>query len=413
MKFAVVHEWLDTLAGSERVIEQFLKTFPGSDLFSLVDFLEDKDRDALQGVTPKTSFVQNLPFAKKHFRNYLPLMPSAVEQFDMSDYDVILSSNHAFAKGVITRPDQMHVSYVHTPIRYAWELQHEYLRASNLMSGLKATFVRGALHYLRVWDRLAADRVDVFLANSKYIAKRIEKTYRRRAHVVYPPVNVQDFAFNPNKDDFYLAASRMVPYKRIDLVVDAFVRMPDKQLIVIGDGSEYDKIAAKATPNVTLMGYQKFDVLRDHMQRAKGFVFAAEEDFGIMPVEAQACGTPVIAFGQGGARETVVGEKTGIFFDKQTPESLVSAIESFEGINHTIDPHVVRAHAEKFSRERFRREMSELVDRCWDQFCDQNRADYDRYVSADRLDNTAPIKVPSLAGLQGIAGLPVAGFANG
>lgn len=365
MRCAIVHEWLEKLAGAEQVTQQFLRTFPNSELFAIVDFLNDEDRIALGASEITTSFVQRLPLACKQFRNYLPLMPSAVEQFDVSDYDVVISSNHAVAKGVITRPDQLHVSYVHTPIRYAWELQHEYLRQARITRGFKSAMVRLVLHYMRMWDRLAADRVDVFVANSKYIARRIKKTYRRDAEVVYPPVDLDRFSLGTRKDDFYLAASRLVPYKRMDLIVDAFTRMPDRQLVVIGEGTEYDKIAARATPNITILGYQPTEVLHDHMQRARGFVFAAEEDFGITPVEAQACGTPVIAYGKGGARETVREGRTGLFFDRQSADSIVNAIDTFERHRHSFDPHQIRNHAEFFSTERFCQQIKNLVELHW------------------------------------------------
>ena len=368
MSFAIVHEWFESYAGSERVVEQLLRTFPSAEVLALVDFLSGPDRSMLQGKPVRTSFIQRLPLARTQFRNYLPLMPLAVEQFDLSGHDVVISSNHAFAKGIITRPDQMHVSYVHTPIRYAWELQHEYLRQANLTRGLKSLLVRATLHYLRSWDRLTSDRVDAFIANSHYIAQRIRKTYRRRAYVIHPPVDVDSFAAATPKDDFYLAASRMVPYKRIDLVVQAFAHMPDRQLIVIGEGPEQKKIAAMATPNVKLLGYQPFDVLRDHMQRARAFVFAAEEDFGIMPVEAQACGTPVIAFGRGGVRETVIDGQTGLFFERQTAAAIKDAVERFDSFRRRVSPTQIREHAMRFGPERFRREMWRLVDRLWSRF---------------------------------------------
>jgi glycosyltransferase involved in cell wall biosynthesis len=228
---------------------------------------------------------------------------------------------------------------------------------------------------LRSWDRTSSDRVDAFVANSQYIARRVEKTYRRPAHVIYPPVDVDSFALHESKDDFYLAASRMVPYKRIDLIVDAFAQMPNRRLVVIGDGSEYAKIAAKATPNVTLLGYQTNDVLRDHMQRARAFVFAAEEDFGIMPVEAQACGTPVIAYGRGGATESVIEGRTGLFFKQQTAESIRRAVDEFDSVRHRMHLEVMRANADRFSPARFRSELSELVDRLWTRFAVRRRCD--------------------------------------
>ena len=368
MNLAIMHEWFESYAGSERVVEQLLHTFPSAEVHALVDFLKGADRDALQGKDVETSFIQRLPFARKQFRNYLPLMPMAVEQFDLSGYDTVISSNHAFAKGIITRPDQMHVSYVHTPIRYAWELQHDYLRQANLTRGLKGMFVRATLHYLRNWDRMTSDRVDAYVANSHYIAARIRKTYRRPAYVIHPPVDINQFAVETSKDDFYLTASRMVPYKRIDLIVEAFAKMPDRRLVVIGDGPEMKKIAAKATPNVELLGYQPFDVLLQHMQKARAFVFAAEEDFGIMPVEAQACGTPVIAFGRGGIRETVVEGRTGLFFQQQTADAIQEAVEAFDSCREKMHPLAIRANAERFGPERFRRQMWKLVDRLWQRF---------------------------------------------
>ncbi len=372
MKTALIHEWFECFAGSERVVAEFLKLFDDSDLFALVDFLSEEQRQAIQGREVRTSFIQKLPFARKAFRNFLPLMPAAIEQFDLSEYDVVLSSNHAFAKGVVTRADQLHVSYVHTPIRYAWDLQHEYLRQGNVDRGLKSLIVRATLHYLRTWDRLAADRVDAFVANSRYIAQRIRKTYRRPAYVVYPPVNVDAFEFSRDKEDFYLTASRLVPYKRIDLVVDAFREMPEKQLVVIGDGPEMSSLREKATPNIKILGFCEFNELRDYMQRARAFVFAADEDFGIMPVEAQACGTPVIAYGRGGSLETVVHGQTGLHFEQQSPECLMQAVSQFEAQRDQFDPAVIREHAERFSPERFRREMSNLLGHLWERFGQHN-----------------------------------------
>lgn len=369
MNVAVVHEWFASYAGSERVVEQLLHSFPAADLYALVDFLPEEERELVRNRVVHTSFIQRLPLARRQFRNYLPLMPAAIEQFDLAPYDMVISSNHAFAKGVITRADQMHVCYVHTPIRYGWELQHEYLRQANLTRGIKGLIVRATLHYLRVWDRTTSDRVDAYVANSHYIAQRIRKTYRRSPYVIYPPVDVHSFSLETSKEDFYLTASRMVPYKRIDLIVDAFAQMPDRQLIVIGDGPEMKKVSAKATANVKLLGYQPFPVLMEYMQRARAFVFAAEEDFGIMPVEAQSCGTPVIAFGRGGVRETVIDGRTGLFFAEQTPVCIRQAVEAFDSLRPRIDPVFVRAHAERFGPRRFRQEVTGLIDRLWNRFC--------------------------------------------
>lgn len=299
MKIALVHEWFVTYVGSERVVEQILSLYPDADLYSLIDFLPTEERGFLNLKQVKTSFIQRLPFAKTHYRNYLPLMPLAIEQFDLSGYDVVISSSHAVAKGVLTGPDQVHISYVHSPIRYAWDMQHQYLEEAGLDRGFKTGPARWLLHQIRLWDYRTANGVDYFVANSEFIARRIWKVYRREAKVIYPPVNVSEFTLHEKKEEFYLAASRMVPYKKMDLIVEAFTRMPGKRLVVIGNGPDLKKIKGKAKGNIEVLSYQPTEILRGYMQRAKAFVFAAQEDFGIMPLEAQACGTPVIAYGRG------------------------------------------------------------------------------------------------------------------
>ena len=375
MKVAIVHEWLSTYAGSERVLEQMIACFPEADVFAVVDFLPETERFFLLGKAPKVSFIQNLPRAGRYFRHYLPLMPLAVEQFDLSGYDLILSNNHAVAKGVIVAPDQLHISYVQSPMRYAWDLQSQYLREAGLDRGVKSWLVRWLLHRMRSWDRQTANGVDLFLANSRFIAHRIWRVYRREAKVLYPPVDVSGFSLREIKEDFYLTASRMVPYKRMDLIVEAFAGLPDKRLVVIGDGPEMAKVMAKASPNVALMGYQSFDVLRDHLQRAKAFVFAAEEDFGILPVEAQACGTPVIAFGKGGALETIRGQTderpTGVFFAEQTSAAIQSAVSMFEAIQDRITPSQCRENAMRFAVERFNKGYHSVVMAAWEEFHSQ------------------------------------------
>ena len=356
VRVAIVHDWLVTYAGAERVLEQIVACFPDADLFSVVDFLED--RSFIRGKPVTTSFIQKLPKAATKYRAYLPLMPIAIEQLDVSAYDVVISSSHAVSKGVLTGPDQVHISYVHSPIRYAWDLQHQYLKQSRLTSGPKSALARLILHYMRNWDIRTSNSVDSFVANSQFIARRIKKVYQRDADVIFPPVDVEAFALHEQKDDFYLTASRMVPYKKIDLIVEAFARMPQRRLVVIGDGPDMQKIRAKASKNVEIMGYQPFKVLQDHMQRAKAFVFAAEEDFGISVVEAQACGTPVIAYGKGGALETVRDlsdpRPTGMFFDEQRAESIISAVEDFDAHAARFSAIDCRANAERFSTTHFR-----------------------------------------------------------
>lgn len=358
MRVAIVCDWLVVYAGAERVLEQILKIYPDADLFCLVDFLPEDQRGFIMNKRTHTSFIQKLPRAKKSYRSYLPLMPLAIEQLDVSGYDLVISSSHAVAKGVLTGPDQVHISYVHSPIRYAWDLQHQYLQEANLIHGLKGWMAKAILHYIRLWDYRTANGVDHFIANSKFIARRIKKVYGREAAVVYPPVDIEAYELCEEKEDFYLTASRMVPYKKVKLIVEAFNEMPEKKLVVIGDGSEYGKIKEIAKNNITLMGYQPFSVLKEKMQKAKAFVFAAEEDFGITPVEAQACGTPVIAYGKGGVLETVQGganemPKTGIFFECQTIQSIKNAVDLFEKNASDFTYRNCRLNAERFSEQHF------------------------------------------------------------
>jgi len=373
-RVAIVHDWLTVYGGGERVLEKMLETWPDADLFSVVDFVPSEVRGFLRGRVPQTSFIQRMPWARSKYRSYLPLMPLAMEQLDLSAYDVVLSSSHAVAKGVITGPDQVHVSYVHSPIRYAWDLQHQYLAEAGLLRGFKSAVARLILHYMRIWDTRTANGVDVFLANSRFIARRIHKVYRREAHVVYPPVDIDRFAVRHDKEAFYLTASRMVPYKKIPLIVEAFNKMPDRRLVVIGDGPEYEKVKSAAGPNVEVLGYRSTTELIDYMQRANAFVFAAEEDFGITPVEAQACGTPVIAYGKGGALETVRGldqadGPTGLLFPFQRAEAIVEAVESFEARRSEITSSACRVQAERFGPERFCSELRAIVEQAWAEHC--------------------------------------------
>jgi len=369
-RVALIHEWFDTLGGSERVLEQLLYEYPNAEVFALVDFMDAHERAFLGSRAVHTSFLQHLPGARKRFRLYLPLMPLAVEQFDLSNFDIVISSSHAVAKGVVTGPDQLHVSYVHSPMRYAWDLQHEYLRNSGLDRGVRSWLARAALHYLRTWDVRTANGVDTFVANSAFIANRIRKVYRREAEVVYPPVDVEHFTPSSAKDTYYLTTSRLVPYKRVDVIVEAFRQMPDRRLLVVGAGPEMRRIERLAPRNVELLGYQSFDRVLDLTQRARAFVFASLEDFGIAPVEAQACGTPVIAYGRGGSRETVRplqdASPTGVFFESQTPQAIVAAIRLFEANEDRFDPAAARENALRFSPEAFRNAFRIAVFRALD-----------------------------------------------
>ncbi len=379
LRVAIVHDWLVTYAGAERVLEQMLAVFPQADLYSLIDFLPADKRDFIGNRPVTTSWLQKIPRARRYYRNYLPLMPLAIEQFDLSQYDLVLSSSHAIAKGVLTSPDQLHVCMCYSPMRYAWDLQHQYLRESQLEHGPKSWLARLMLHRIRLWDVRTANGVDHFIAISDFIARRIHKVYRRGSVVIYPPVDTDAFTLATHKEDFYLTASRLVPYKRIDLIVKAFRQMPDKRLVVIGSGPEAKRIAALAGPNVTLLGYQSTPVLREHMRRAKAFVFAAEEDFGIVTVEAQACGTAVIAYGKGGSRETVrpLGTDpqtpTGIFFDRQETASLQDAVHRFEAAQERFRPAAIRNHSERFGQHRFRDELRGQIELWWDAFVSRDR----------------------------------------
>lgn len=365
MKVAIVHEWFASYAGSERVVEQLLNLYPEADLYSLVDFIPRPGRHFLKNKTVTTSFLQNLPFAKRKFRSYLPFMPLAVEQFDLRAYDLVLSSHHAVAKGILTRPDQLHICYVHTPIRYAWDLQEQYLETSGLSRGWKRVLPALILHYLRLWDVATVGRVDRFVANSEFVARRIQKTYQRNAEVIYPPVNTAPFQANQSRQDFYLAMARHVPYKKMDLILDAFNQL-GLPLVMIGNGTEILKSQARA--NVQILGYQPDEVVKTYLETCKAFVFAAEEDFGITVVEAQAAGAPVITYGRGGACETVISGQTGLFFQQQTVSSLSHTIAEFEQNGIAASSEEISAHAQKFTIQRFQTEIKAFIDQAWAEF---------------------------------------------
>ena len=372
MKVAVVHEWLESYAGSERVVEQLLEIWPEADLFAVCDFLAPDERGFLRGRPVRTTFIQRLPFARRLFRQYLPFMPLAIEQLDLSGYDLVVSSSHAVAKGVLTGPGQLHVGYIHSPMRYAWDFQHQYLRESGMERGPKGALARVLLHRLRHWDRSSAAGVDVLVANSAYIAERIRKVWRRDALVVHPPVDMDGFAQPEGvpeapRGGHYVVASRMVPYKRVDLVVEAFRAMPSRRLLVLGDGPEQKRVAdaAAGVPNVELRGRVPQAALVEAIRTARAFVFAAEEDFGIAMVEAQACGTPVIAFGKGGARDILhpppAPAPTGLFFAEQSAAAIAAAVERFEALPRPIAAADCVANARRFSRAAFRNAMRRVV----------------------------------------------------
>lgn len=371
LRVALVHDFFYTYAGAERVVEQVIHLFPHCSVYGLLDFLPEEDRAFLKGKSVKTTFIQNMPFASSKHRAYLPLMPLAIEQLDLSEYDLVISSSYVVAKGVITGPDQLHICYCHSPVRYGWDLQHQYLNDANLGFGPRGMLARALLHYIRNWDARSSLGVDRFVANSRFVAGRIQKFYRRDAEVIPPPVDTETFVPDPPGSEeeaeapFYLAASRLVPYKRIDLIIEAFNQTPERRLVVIGEGPEMEKLRRMAEPNVELLGHQDQASLVRRMQRAEAFLFAAEEDFGIVPVEAMACGTPVIAYRKGGVTESLVEGPTGVFFDRQDTASLLEAVERFEAQSPVdeLDRIATRRRAECYSAPQFGERFLDLVRR--------------------------------------------------
>jgi glycosyltransferase involved in cell wall biosynthesis len=352
MKVAIIQEWLTTMGGSEKVVQAIAEIFPQADIFTLVADNKMVKELGFENRKVTTSIIQKLPWGMKKYKTYLPLFPFAIEQFDLSAYDLIISSNHAVSKGVLTTSEQLHITYCHSPIRYAWDLHHQYLREEGLGFNFKGILARYFLHRIRIWDFISSSRPDFFVSNSDFIAKRIFKIYQKPATTIYPPIEVQDFKLQTVKEDYFVTSSRMVPYKKIDLIVEAFSAMPDKKLLVIGDGPDDKKIRAKAGKNVVFAGYLPFRELIVKLQNARAFVFAAVEDFGMLPVEAQACGTPVIALGKGGSLETVKHGVTGVLFPEQTVDSLTEAVKSF--YQYDFDPVEIRNHAERFGKEAFK-----------------------------------------------------------
>jgi glycosyltransferase involved in cell wall biosynthesis len=370
-RVALVHDWLVAYVGGERVLEQMIALYPQATLFTSVDVLADRDRAFLQGKRPITSFVQKWPFVRKHHRQCLPLLMLAIEQLDVSDSELVLSSSSAIGKGVLVGPDQLHIAYVHSPMRYAWDLQHQYLEEARLTKGARSLLARWLLNKARIWDSRTANGVDHFIANSQFIARRIWRVYRREAAVIYPPVDVTSFELRETKEEFYLTASRLVPYKKVSAIVEAFRALPGRRLVVVGDGSEMLKVKAAAGNNVEIIGHQPTAVLRDLMQRAKAFVFAAEEDFGIAPVEAMACGTPVVAYGRGGALETVRDNgprPCGLFFHEQTPAAIAAAVLQFEQRQHELTPRACRDNALRFAKDIFKERYWQFVQTRWEEF---------------------------------------------
>ena len=370
MKYALVHEWLtpEATGGSELVVAEILR-HQTADLYALIDFESSNPKSYLYQRQIRTTFLQNFPRARQGVQKYLPLLPIAIEQLDLRQYDIVLSSSHAVAKGVLTTPEQLHICYCHTPMRYAWDLTFDYLQHSPMGKGLAGLVTRYLLHRIRLWDVVSANRVDYFISNSQHTARRIWRCYRREATVIYPPVNIERFTFQPKKEDFYLTVTRLVGYKQVELIVRAFNQL-QLPLVIIGTGSELERIQQLARSNIKVMGAQPDAVVEQYMQRAKAFVYAACEDFGIALVEAQACGTPVIAYQKGGALETVIDihqypdKGTGVFFSPQTPEALVEAVKAFTQQESQIHPENCRLQASKFTPDIFATSYLNFIEQC-------------------------------------------------
>lgn len=360
---AIVHDRLNVRGGAEKFLEEVGQLYPHAPIYSVLYEPRLFEGSPIAKHQVHTSFINHLPFARKKHRFYFALMPFAVEHFDLSRYDIILSSSAAFAHGVRTRPDQLHISYIHSPMRYVW---HQY-RQHIALFGLGALPVRIFLAALRRWDRSAAQRPTTLIANSHWTAACIQQAFGRDSKVIYEPVDVKKFHPAAKRGGYYLTVSRLVPYKRVDLIVEAFSRL-GYPLLVVGDGPELAKIKRKSAANVRLLFEQTHAQVAELASAAKAFVFAAEEDFGIAAVEAQAAGCPVIAYGRGGLRETVVEGKTGIFFDEQTVESLERKVREFEEGRVQFDENTIVQNAHQYSVENFRNAFSEFVVAEWEKF---------------------------------------------
>lgn len=351
-KIAIIHDWLLVSGGAEVVLKHLLDLFPDADIYTIIDALPKSKRGFLKGHKIYTSALNRYRFFAKRHKYFIPIMPYLIEQFDLSQYDIIISSSHFVAKGVITHPHQLHISYIYSPIRYAWDSYYEYNKIGALGKGIKNFVMKYWLHKLRIWDATSALRPDYLIADSKFIAKRIQKTWRRESTIIYPPVELEETIFSSQKEEYYVTLSRLVEYKRVDIIVEAFNQMPEKKLIIIGEGRCKTDLEKIANANIEFKGYLSKQEAMQIVSKAKGFIFMPKEDFGITPIEAQACGTPVIAYGKGGALETVREKETGVFVPSQSPQSLQQSIEEFE--SYTFDSFICKSFSEQFSQKKFK-----------------------------------------------------------
>lgn len=358
MKVALIHDWLPFMGGAERVLTNFLEIYPEAPIYTTIC-----NRDNLDGILKdadiRKSYLQKGRKEIKNHRNLFPFMPTAIESFNLNEYDIVLSSSSSVAKAVITKPDTLHICYCHSPMRYGWEFSHEYAGKMAGKKGIKAKILSYFLTGIRIWDNVSADRVDYFIANSENVAKRIWKHYRRESVVIHPPVRCSLFNISDVNENYFLIVSRLQEYKRIDLAVEAFNEL-GLPLVIIGDGPDREKLEKMAKPNIKFLGRESDEVIKEHYARCRAFIFPGEEDFGITPLEAQASGRPVIAYGKGGALETVLNNETGIFFNEQKVESLIKAIEKFDKMN--FDKNKIRNHAKMFDEEIFKKKIKKFID---------------------------------------------------
>jgi len=365
-KVALVHDWLTGQRGGEKVLEVLAEVFPEAPIFTLLH-LKGSQIQAIEEREIFTSFVQKMPFLRRKYRSYLPLFPLAIELLDLQEFDMVVSSSHCVAKGIIPHPEALHVCYIHSPVRYAWNQYHAYFSADKL-NFLSKKLIPPILHRLRVWDESSSARVDHFVANSRTTAQRVYRYYRRKADCLYPPVDTDFFCPGRAQEEYFLIVSALVPYKRIDLAVETFNRLA-LPLKIVGIGTEYKKLKRAAEPNIEFLGSLAPEDLLGLYQGARALVMPGEEDFGINALEAQACGVPVISIARGGATETVVADETGVFFPEQTTDSLKDAIDKIQSI--PFNRNSLRAHALEFSRESFKKRISAYLQEKWDEFVNQ------------------------------------------
>jgi glycosyltransferase involved in cell wall biosynthesis len=379
MKVAIIHDWLTGMRGGEKCLEVFCELFPDADLYTLIH-INNSVSKIIEDRNIKTSFIQKMPGVKKNYRSFLPLFPLAIEGFDLKGYDLILSSSHCVAKGIIPPPDAIHISYVHTPMRYVWDSYHDYF-GDGRVNWFSEKLISIFAHYLRMWDTASSSRVDYFISNSNHVAKRIEKYYRRKSEVVYPPVDCDNFAISEKVEDFYLIVSAFAPYKRLDIAIEAFNSL-GLRLKIIGEGQDEKKLKGLAKSNIEFLDWQNNNTLKEYYAKCKALIFPGEEDFGIVPVEAMASGRPVIAYGKGGALETVIPlshqspvtshqseeNPTGVFFYEPTPEALIEAVNLFENSQEKFDRNSIRNHAMRFDRKIFKEKIRNYITEKYEEF---------------------------------------------